>query len=442
MLRFFLPIMTGTLLQQVYNMVDAVVISYCVGKEALAAVGGSDMVVIWLLVNAFVALSSGAGVIISQHYGSQDKRRLNHGVHTAIYLALICGTVITLLGVFFGPTLLRWLNTPEESLQYSLDYLFYYFLGMIPSMLYNMGSSILRAVGDSKRPLHYLMVCVVFNILLDVEFVAGLNMGVAGAAIATTISQLVSAALVLTALFRSKEDYQLHLSQLKLDKKELAAMLRIGLPAALQSMSFNICNVLLQSAINTLVPDNVAAWSAFWKIDGIYWPVSGAIGIAEMTFVGQNYGAGKKERIRQSILSGFVIHAAVSVLFGGIMILGRRLWIWLIVPDESVVEYGAEIIAYMCGTYITFSAVEAFSSALRGVGKSIVSTGMVMLGICGVRLTLMALLVFPHPSNFSICLCYPASWSVTSVIFFLHYRWSKWLDKLPLAERLPERVGF
>lgn len=432
MLRFVAPIMLGTLLQQLYNTVDAVVLNEYVGKQALAAVGGSDTAIIWLIVNGFVGLSSGAGIVIAQHYGAGDRQRLQQGVHTAILLGLICGGIMTVLGVFLAPKTLVLLDTPEDTLQYSIDYLHFYFLGMIPSMLYNMGSGILRAVGDSRRPLYYLMACTAVNIVLDLLFVGGLHMEVAGAAIATTLSQVVCAVLVLRALLCSRDVYRLEPSKLHMDRKELGAMLRIGLPAALQSSMFNICNLLLQSAINSMGTDHVAAWSGVWKLDGIYWPICNAIGATVMTFVGQNYGAGRKDRIRQTIRSGIVIHMTLSVLVSTIMCLGRWTWMGFFAKGDPVVlQSGVNVMLYMMPFYVLFSCTEVLSGAMRGVGKAITSTGITLFGICILRIVYLYTVIRPNTTDFTVAMCYPLTWGITSLMFVGYYFISHWMDKLP-----------
>ena len=259
MLAFFLPIMLGTLLQQLYSAVDAVVLGQFVGKTALAAVGGSDIVLINLIVNFFVGLSSGASVVISQHAGAQAHVQVSRAVHTAVFLAIIVGALTMLLGTFGAPLLLPALSTPEDTLQYSKDYLVWYFAGMIPSMIYNMGSGILRALGDSKRPLLFLVVCTIVNTILDLFFVAVLKLEVAGAAIATSLSQLICAWLVIRTLQRAHGDYRLDLKKIRPDGWLLKRMLVIGLPAGISSVLYNITNVYVQKAINLLGTDTVAA---------------------------------------------------------------------------------------------------------------------------------------------------------------------------------------
>ena len=299
MTRFFLPIMLGSLLQQLYSMVDAVVLGRLVGKTALAAVGGSDLVIINLVVGFFVGLSSGACVVVSQHYGAGEGDMVRKSVHTAILFSVVIGAVMTALGILMARPVLVLLDPPADTLADSIIYLQWYFAGMIPSMVYNMGAGILRAVGDSKRPLYFLIVCALANTALDLLFVAGFRLGTAGAAIATSLSQLICAGLVIWVLLRIPGDCRLHVSELRFDSVLLRRMTAIGLPAGLATIMYSVANVIIQKAINLLGTDTAAAWSIYWKLDGFYWPISNAIGITVMTFTGQNYGARQLDRAVQ-----------------------------------------------------------------------------------------------------------------------------------------------
>ena len=325
MTRFFLPIMLGSLLQQLYSMVDAVVLGRLVGKTALAAVGGSDLAIINLVVGFFVGLASGACVVVSQHYGAGEDGAVRRAVHTAILFSVVIGAVMTALGIGLARPILVLLDPPADTLEDSIVYLQWYFAGMIPSMVYNMGAGILRAVGDSKRPLYFLIVCALANTALDLLFVAGFRLGTAGAAIATSLSQLICAGLVVWTLARIPGACRLQLSELRFDRALLGRMTAIGLPAGLASVMYSAANVIIQKAINLLGTDAAAAWSIFWKLDGIYWPVSNAIGITVMTFTGQNYGARQPDRLRKIVRTGLGMHLGFSALFSLMLVLTRDL---------------------------------------------------------------------------------------------------------------------
>ena len=431
MLLFFLPIVAGTLLQQVYTMVDTVIIGRYVGTAALAAVGGSDVMVINLLVNFFVALSSGASIVISQRYGAGDNQAVEKAVHTAILLALVIGAVMTVLGILRAESLLGMMNTPADAMEYAVVYLQYYFLGMIPSMIYNMGSGILRAVGDARHPLYFLMACTVANVVLDLLFVVVWDLGVMGAAVATSLSQVICAILVIGCLCREKEGcWRLDRKMLRFDGKILRAMLLIGIPAGMQTIFYNVTNVMVQSAINSLGTVSAAAWSTFWRMDGFYWPISNSLGIAIMTFVGQNYGARKTERISQTVRTGMVIHVSMSILFGILLYLGRMPFVRLFTQDSQVQLQGALIVAYLAAAYPTFSCIEVFSSAIRGTGNAIWPTLITLVTVCFLRIGFLLVVTFPHTTHLTISLCYPVTWIVSSVVYVIYYRSGKWMPPM------------
>ena len=430
MTRFFLPIMLGSLLQQLYSMVDAVVLGRLVGKTALAAVGGSDLVIINLVVGFFVGLSSGACVVVSQHYGAGEGDMVRKSVHTAILFSVVIGAVMTALGILMARPVLVLLDPPADTLTDSVVYLQWYFAGMIPSMVYNMGAGILRAVGDSKRPLYFLIVCAVANTGLDLLFVAVFGLGTAGAAMATSLSQLICAGLVIWVLLRIPGDCRLHVPELRFDGALLRRMTAIGLPAGLASIMYSAANVIIQKAINLLGTDTAAAWSIYWKLDGLYWPISNAIGITVMTFTGQNYGARQLDRITSIIRTGMWMHAGSSVLFSVLLFLTRGLTVCFFTDDANVMAEGSRIITMLAFFYPTFCCVEVFSSAMRGCGRSVMPTVLTLFGTCLLRLALLFFVTFPHLSNWTIALCYPATWITTSVLFVIYYKCFRWMPAI------------
>ena len=387
MTRFFLPIMLGSLLQQLYSMVDAVVLGRLVGKTALAAVGGSDLVIINLVVGFFVGLSSGACVVVSQHYGAGEGDMVRKSVHTAILFSVVIG----------------------------------------------MGAGILRAVGDSKRPLYFLIVCALANTGLDLLFVAVFGLGTAGAAMATSLSQLICAGLVIWVLLRIPGDCRLHVSELRFDSVLLRRMTAIGLPAGLATIMYSVANVIIQKAINLLGTDTAAAWSIYWKLDGFYWPVSNAIGITVMTFAGQNYGARQLDRITSVIRTGMWMHVGFSALFSALLFLTRGLTVRFFTDDTNVMAEGSRIITMLAFFYPTFCCVEVLSSAMRGCGRSVMPTVLTLFGTCLLRLALLFFVTFPHLNNWTIALCYPATWLTTSVLFVIYYKCFRWMPEIKQA---------
>ena len=320
LLLFFFPIMLGTLFQQLYNTADAIIVGRFVGKEALACVGGSSGQLINLVVGFFVGLSSGATVIIARYYGAKNKKELNLALHTASALAIIGSIIITVFGILLAPAMLRFMNTPSNVMTGSVIYLRIYFAGIFFVFVYNIGSAILRAMGDSKRPLYYLIVCCFINVFLDIFLVVGFNLGITGAALATLFSQAVSAILVIRALMKPEEMYQLEPKKIRLHRFLLFSILTIGLPAGFQSMMYNIANIIIQSSLNHLGTDAMAAYTAFGKMDAFYWMISGAFSVSIATFVGQNYGAGKYSRMKRSVTVCLLMDLAASLLVSLILI--------------------------------------------------------------------------------------------------------------------------
>ena len=431
MMRFFVPIMLGSLLQQLYSMVDAVILGRLVGKTALAAVGGSDLAIINLVVGFFVGLASGAAVVISQHYGAGEKTLVSRAVHTAVLFSVLIGAVMTVLGITMARPTLILLDPPEGTLEDSVVYLQWYFAGMIPSMIYNMGAGILRAVGDSRRPLYFLIVCAAANTVLDLLFVAVFGMGTAGAAIATSLSQLICAVLVLYTLARASGACRLHLSKLRMDRTLLARMVAIGLPAGLASVMYCAANVIIQRAINLLGTNAAAAWSIYWKLDGIYWPISSAIGITVMTFVGQNYGARSRARIQESIRTGWLLHLGMAVFFSAVAVLSSPLTMRLFSSDPAVLAEARQFILHISSCYVLFSSVEVLSSAMRGVGNAVKPAVITFFAVCVLRMALLFTVTFPHLSVLTISICYPITWAASSVLFILYYKFGRWMPRYP-----------
>ena len=426
LLLFFFPIWLGTMFQQLYNTVDTLIVGNFVGTQALAAVGATSSFV-QLLVGLFVGLCSGAGVIIAQSFGAGDHDEVNRQVHTALALAIAGGAALTVIGLLISRPVLRLMQTPDEIVGMASEYLQIYFLGMIPQMIYNMGTNILRAVGDSKRPLYFLIVCALANTALDLLFVAGFRLGTAGAAIATSLSQLICAGLVVWTLARIPGACRLQLSELRFDRALLGRMTAIGLPAGLASVMYSAANVIIQKAINLLGTDAAAAWSIFWKLDGIYWPVSNAIGITVMTFTGQNYGARQPDRIRKIIRTGLGMHLGFSALFSLTLFLTRYLTVRCFTDDPAVIAEGVTIICMLAFFYPVFCCVEVFSSAMRGCGNSVMPTVLTLFGTCLLRLALLYTVTFPHLSNWTIAICYPATWGTTSLLFLIYSRFFRWM---------------
>lgn len=421
LLVFFFPVLLGTLFQQLYNTVDAVIVGRFVGKTALAAVGGSSAHILNLIIGFFTGVSSGAAVIISQYYGAKDDEDVSRSVHTALILAAIGGALMTVLGLLTAPWLLRMLNTPQDTMADSLAYLQIIYIGMAPSMVFNMGSAILRAVGDSRRPLYFLMVCCILNIFLDLFFVLQVKMGAAGAAVATIISQFISAVLVCVHLCRCQDSYRLDIHKLRPDPRILRRTVHIGLPSGLQSIMYGLSNLILTAAVNSFGTDTVAAWVAMGKIDTLNWMTLNAMGISLMTFAGQNYGARKLDRVRHSLrlamLLGFAMAAAVTVLF----VTCGRYMLMLFTDDPTVLEIAVLIVLYIAPWYWLYAPIEVFSGGFRGLGDTLIPTIITAIGVCVTRVVWVFTVVPVWHDIQAVCVSYPISWAITSGTFFIYY---------------------
>lgn len=430
LLIFFFPILFGTFFQQLYNTIDAVIVGKYVGKEALAAVGGTTGTLINLLVGFFVGLSSGASVIISQYYGAKNEEKVKEAVHTAVAFSITGGIILMILGMIGAPIALEAMGTPEDIMNYAVVYIRIYFAGIIGNLIYNMGAGILRAIGDSKRPLYFLMTSCVVNIILDILFVVIFRMNVAGAALATILSQLISAVLVIVVLMRSKDVYQLILPKIRLHLEMVKRIIQIGFPAGLQSAMYSISNIIIQSSVNALGTDTIAAWTAYSKIDAIFWMIIGAFGISITTFVGQNHGAGKRERVEKGIKVCMKMTLVTSIIISVILYVFGGYIYQLFTDDAAVMEKGVEILHFMVPFFITYICIEILSGALRGVSDCWIPMLITCLGVCVVRV-LWILFAVPHNMTMKMVLVsYPLTWILTSVSFVIYYRFFSKLKKV------------
>lgn len=432
LLLFFFPILFGTFFQQLYNTADAVIVGRFVGKEALAAVGGPTGTIINLFVGFFIGLSSGAGVIISQYFGAGQKRQLSHAVHTAMAFSAVCGFFIMIIGILLAPFALEAMDTPADILPYGVLYMRIYFLGVIPNLVYNMGAGILRAIGDSRRPLYFLIASCFTNIILDILLVVYCDMGVMGAAIATILSQLLSAILVLIVLMRSRQACRLMLSSLKLDRDMLMRIIRIGFPAGLQSVMYTSSNIIIQSSVNVLGTDTVAAWTAYGKIDTLFWMMISAFGISITTFVGQNYGAKKSDRVYKGIRVCLGMCVLSSIVLSFLLYTFGSLVFLLFTTDQAVIAKGTQILRYLVPTFITYVCVEIYSGALRGAGDCWIPMILTSLGVCVLRIVWICTAVPIHPVIETVVFCYPLTWTVTSILFLIYFHWFSKLKKTRL----------
>lgn len=421
LLLFFFPILLGTFFQQLYNTIDSVIVGQFVGKEALASVGGSSAQIVSLVVGFFTGLSSGAAVTIAQFTGAKKEETANAGLHNAYAIAAAGGIALTFIGILAAPFMLRLMNAPAQIMDGSLIYLRIYFAGILFVLVYNMGSAILRAAGDSKSPLYILIICCVINIVLDTVFVLLFHMGVAGAAIATLIAQAVSAVLVTLKLMRSGGLLRLSLRKIRFHGTLLKMQLKLGLPTGFESILFAITNIAIQAAINTFGTDTTAAWSAYGKLDAIFWMVSTAFGISITTFVGQNYGAGKMDRVRRSTRVCLCMDLVVSFVLVAVLIGARTILFRLFTTDDAVVQIGADMLLFITPWYIVYVFIEILGGSLRGRGNVIVPVVITLLGVCVLRIIWLAGVLKISPTIHSIIFSYPVTWVITALAFIGYY---------------------
>lgn len=421
-LAFFFPILFGTLFQTLYNTVDAIIVGQFLGKQALAAVGGGTGTMINLIIGFFTGLSSGATVVISQSYGAKDHEKAGKAVHTAIMLAIVGGIAISILGYIFTRPLLILIDTPDDVLAMAETYLHIYFLGSLSIVMYNMCAGIFRALGDSRHPLYFLIVGSLVNIVLDILFIAGFNMGVDGAAYATVISQIVSAILSLIWLARRDDSCKLRVRSIRFDMPNLKRMMTIGFPAGIQSIMYNISNMIIQTRVNSFGTDSAAAWAAYGKLDAIFWMIINAFGISITTFVGQNFGAGKLDRAKKGVKSVFLMTGIATVILEIIYILFGRYGYYIFIADEEVVDIGMRMLMTIAPFYFTYIAIELMSGAIRGAGKVLVPTLFTVVGICGMRIAWLSIPALCKTIEL-VMICYPVSWALVSALFLIYYKY-------------------
>ncbi|HIS13037.1 MAG TPA: MATE family efflux transporter [Candidatus Ornithospirochaeta stercorigallinarum] len=429
LLLFFFPILFGTFFQQLYNTVDAIVVGQYLGTEALAAVGGGTGTAINLLIGFFTGLSSGATVIISQYYGAKDYKDTSKAIHTAIMIALIGGVLILAIGILFTRPILELIGTPDDVIDLAESYMRIYFLGSIFNTVYNMGAGIFRALGDSKKPLYFLIVSCLVNIVLDILLVGFTDLGVAGAAWATIFSQAASAVLVLIYLRKLDEDIKLKLRELKIDPMILKGTMRIGLPAGIQSVLYTISNLIIQANVNSFGTATAAAWAAYGKLDAVFWMAINAFGIAATTFVGQNYGARLYDRVRSGVKISLWMGGVMTILISGLFLLLQDKGLMLFTTDQEVLSIGVEILLILVPTWITYMPIEILSGVMRGCGKTLIPTIITVVGICVLRALWLEIVPAMNHTLLSVFFCYPLSWVITSAAIIIYYFFGDVLPK-------------
>ena len=429
LILFFLPIAAGTCIQQLYNTVDGLIVGRFVGTEALASVGGSAAQIINLLIGFFVAATAGASVVIAQIYGAGRTEDVQKAAGNAIAVFGLIGCILAVLGIAASPAMLTLLQTPADTLDGSALYLRIYFIGVPFILILNMESNMLRSVGDSFGPFLFMVAGCVTNIVLDLLFVLLLGWGIAGVAIATVLSQVVNMLLLTLRLLRTKERYRLSLKSLRLNGVYLANMMRLGVPSGLQSSMYAVSNMVIQIGVNSLGTVVVASWTMTAKTDGIFWAVSNAMGAAITSFIGQNLGAGKRDRARECVRQGILLHALITVTLSALILLLGRPLLRVLTNDPAVRDTTYEMMLYFVPFYILWTVIEVLSAVLRGAGDTLRPFLIIGLGICVFRIVWMGTLFLFFHTLPVLCMSYAVSWLVTGIAMVVYYKKGKWMDR-------------
>lgn len=428
--KFAIPVFLGNMFQQLYNTVDSLIVGNFVDDNALAAVSSSGSF-IFMMVGLIFGIFAGAGVVIAQYYGAEDKENVQKAIHTTVALGVIAGLLVMFVGVVFSPQILRLIRTPERVLPLSTIYFRIYFCGSLFSVLYNTGSGIFQAVGDSKHPLYYLITSSIINVALDLLFVAVIGMGIEGAAIATVISQFVSFVLIFRKLTRGEEIYRVSLKKIRLDRRMVLAILKVGIPSGIQNAVIGFANIIVQSNINTFTEIAMAGCGSYFKLEGfVFLPVT-SFSLALTTFIGQNIGANKIDRAKKGARFGVIACVICAEVFGVIMYTSSPFFLSWFSDNPEVIKYGVDQARTEALFYCLLSFSHAASGVMRGAGKAIVPMVVMLSFWCVFRVTfLTVMLSFWHDIRIIYC-TYPLTWSLSSLVFAIFFLF---------VPRIPSRV--
>lgn len=425
---FSIPLILGNLLQQMYNTADSIIVGNFVGSNGLAAVGSGTA-----LINLIIAFSQGAavgaGVIVSQNLGARDKQKTKLAVHTAMCIAIILGVILSAIGVIFSRDLLIWMKTPKSVLKDSVLYLQIYCGGLIFNVIYNMATGILNAAGNSKRPLIYLAIASVTNIILDLVFIKELKWGVKGAAIATDISQALSCVLAVGYLLRVNSDYKLIIKELKIHGNTAKQIIRVGLPTAIQNMVISFSNVLVQSSVNSYGATAMAGYAAYLKIDGFNILPVLSISMAVTTFTGQNVGAKKPDRVKKGMWNALIMGVVYTVVIGVVILLTSHTILGLFTKDNEVITYGQLAMKYFCPFYFLLGILNILAGTVRGAGKGVPPMLILLFSMCIFRILWIKIALPFYSTIDGVFILYPISWFVGMVLMIIYTKFGKWLPK-------------
>lgn len=423
---FALPVFLSQLFQQFYNTIDSLVVGRVHGTEALAAVSSSGTL-IFLMISFFVGTSMGAGIVISKYYGARDYERVSRAVHTNICLGIICGVILTIVGVVLTPTFLRWMGTDPDVMPDATAYFRYYFAGAIAIVLYNNCKGVMNALGDSRRPLYYLIISSVTNVLLDLLFIAVFRWGVWAAAFATTLSQALSVVLCIIHLSKKGTLYQLQLSKLRIDKESLGEIVRYGLPAGVQNSVISFANVIVQTNINSFTKIATAAYGTYAKIEGFAFLPITSFTMALTTFTGQNLGAGLYDRAKKGSRFGIISAVVLAEAIGLVIWLAAPFLIGLFSDDPAVIELGTKQARIESLFFCLLAFSHAVAAVCRGAGKVFVPMSVMLAIWCVLRITYITIMMhYVHEIQY-IYWAYPITWGISSIIYLFYYLFADWI---------------
>ena len=426
LLLFSIPLLLGNLFQLLYNTVDSIVVGNFVGHQALAAVGASTPL-INMLIGFFMGVAAGAGVLVSRFFGARKLEELHIAVHTFVAFTFLFGVLMMVAGITLTPLFLQWMGTPADIMDMAVLYLRIYFLGIIPTMLYNSGAGILQAVGDSRRPLCFLTIASVLNIILDLVFVIQLNMGVAGVAWATLIAQTISCILVAVTLLRSKESYQIIPKKIRIDKPMLMQIVRLGIPSGLQQMIVSFSNVLVMSYVNRFGSAAIAGFSSANKFDNFLGLPVNSFMLAITTFVGQNMGAKQIERVKKGINTCMFMGIGIVIAIGIPAYLFSDLCIRMFSQEADVIYYGSWMMRTLVPFYSILNIAQVLTGAVRGTGNTTVPMLINVFYYCIIRQVFLAVAMMFANSIVVVFWSYPLTWTLSAVTLFIYYKRGSWL---------------
>ena len=423
-IRFAVPLIFTGILQLLYNAADVIVVGRFAGPTALAAVSSTGSLT-GLIINFFMGFSLGASVLVAQSYGAGDHKKISDAIHTSIVVSAICGVIVSVLGIAFGRPLLELMDSPADVIDQSALYITIIFAGSIFNLVFNFGAAILRAVGDTKRPMYYLILSGLVNVVLNLIFVVGFHMGVAGVALATVASQIMSCILVLLCLLRSHTVIRLEIRKLKLNPQMAVRLLKIGLPAGFQSAMFSISNMLIQSSINSFGSTVMAGNGAAGNIEGFVYTAMNAIYTASLTFTSQNAGARKPERIGRVVLLCQLCVMTAGLVMGGAVLLFAEPLLGIYTTDPQVVQMGMIRLTTLAIPYFLCGMMDVMVGGLRGMGNSFVPMIVSIVGVCVFRVGWVYTIFAAHRTLETLYMSYPVSWTVTGLCHFVCFLFVK-----------------